>query len=120
MTKGESNELKSRISDFSFYKQSVECGIKRIIDVFAGIVSLVPLYFYHQQGNMNQVFLRQVHMDENNKLFEKYIIYKNIKHKLQIGRKGEFLRKIDANLRSDFKIPLKTLEVVSLGKEAIG
>ena len=109
MTKGESIELKSRITDFSYYKQSVEYGIKGIVATLVG--------FYHQQGETDQVFFRQVHMGENNKLFGKYIIHKNIKHGLQIILEDI---KTDVYLQSDFKIPLKILPVVSLGKEAMG
>ena len=68
MTKGESIELKSRITDFSSFKQVVGRGVKRIVDILAGIVGcllLVPLYFYvrhknHQQGDRDPVFFRQV------------------------------------------------------------
>lgn len=109
MTKGENIDLKSRITDFSYYKQSGEYGIKSIVAALVG--------FYHQQGETNQVFFRQVHMSENNKLFGKYIIHKNIKHGLQIMRED---KKIVVYLQSDFKIPLKILPVVSLGKEAMG
>ncbi|BFL36587.1 hypothetical protein K380107A5_19580 [Holdemania massiliensis] len=109
MTKGESIELKSRITDFSSFKQVVGRVVKRIV------VALVD--FYHQQGETDQVFFRQVHMGENNKLFGKYIIHKNIKHGLQIMLEDI---KTDVYLQSDFKIPLKILPVVSLGKEAMG
>ena len=107
MTKGESFELKSRTLDFSFYKQSVK--YKRFVDALIG--------FYHLQGKTDQVFFRLVHMDENNKLFRKYIIHKNIKHGLQIMRED---KKIDVYFQLDFKIPLKILPVVSLGKKAMG
>ena len=109
MTKGESIELKFRITDFSSFKQVVGRGVKRIV---AALVD-----FYHQQGEKNQGFFIQVHMGENNKLFGKYIIHKKIKHGLQIMREDI---KSDVYLQSDFKIPLKILPVVSLKREAMG
>lgn len=78
MTKGESIELKSRITDFSSFKQVVGRGVKRIVDILAGIVGcllLFPLYFYvrhknHQQGDRDPVFFRQVRIGKNGKPFE--------------------------------------------------
>ncbi|WP_279194839.1 sugar transferase [Holdemania massiliensis] len=78
MTKGESIELKSRISDFSSFKQVVGKGIKRIVDILAGIVGcllLIPLYFYvrhknHQQGDYDPIFFKQARIGKDGKSFE--------------------------------------------------
>ena len=112
MTKGESIELRTRISVSLSIKKWVGKGIKRLNDILAGIAGcllLIPLYFYvrhknHKEGDYDPVFFKQTRIGKDGKPFEM------IKFRSMIPNAEallEQLMKTDPKIREEYTIHKK-------------
>ena len=112
MTKGESIELRTRISVSLSIKKWISKGIKRLIDILAGIAGcllLIPLYFYvrhknHKEGDYDPVFFKQTRIVKDGKPFEMIKVRSMIPNAEALL---EQLMKTDPKIREEYTIHKK-------------